>query len=76
MQAMLNQPESLENPEKASQLANIARTYGFSEIPSLPDITMLIEHLSWALNTHGLSSLSRQQARLVRSIQKGLVRDA
>ena len=76
MQAMLNEPETLENPEKASQLANIARTYGFSEIPSLPDIAMLIEHLSWALNTHGQSSLSRQQARLVRSIQKGLVRDA
>ena len=50
--------------------------YGFSVPPTPEQRAMLQEHLEWALAKHGQHESSRQQARLVRSIQKGLVRDA
>ena len=50
--------------------------YGFSTPPTSEQHAMLAEHLEWALAHHGQHESSRQQARLVRSIQKGLVRDA
>jgi epoxyqueuosine reductase len=71
--------ESLDQPSTQEQidlLESVSTTYGFAQIPSLTDVIMLIEHLSWALVAHGQSTSTRQQARLVRSIKKGLVRDA
>lgn len=55
-----------------------ADAYGFAQLPSIAQVTMLIEHLQWAKQQPQQTqpTSNRQQARLVRSIQKGLVRDA
>jgi epoxyqueuosine reductase len=76
LESLLSNTEDLTDPEQASQLEHIAATYGFTQIPTLTNVQMLIEHVSWALDSHGQTLPTRQQARLVRSIQKGLVRDA
>ncbi len=60
--------ESAEAPDYSA--------YGFNIPPQPEEHAMLQEHLEWALTHHGQHESSRQQARIVRSIQKGLVRDA
>jgi epoxyqueuosine reductase len=50
--------------------------YGFSASPSSAHIAILTEHLDWALQQQQARVENRQQARLVRVVQKGLPRDA
>lgn len=50
--------------------------YGFVETPTQAELDMLTEHLTWALAQDQTNQPSRQQARLVRIVEKGLPRDA
>lgn len=50
--------------------------YGFHTPPSQNEQNMLIEHLNWALKQSPQDETNRQQARLVRIVEKGLPRDA
>ena len=50
--------------------------YGFCRTPSQNEKDMLVEHLEWALTAPSEGTANRQQARLVRIIEKGLPRDA
>jgi hypothetical protein len=55
--------------------------YGFDTAPSEAQVAMLQEHLSWAINEQKRtfvegSSENRQQARVVRIVEKGMPKHA
>jgi epoxyqueuosine reductase len=50
--------------------------YGFAAQPTPAQTDMLLEHLQWAIEQQQVTIENRQQARLVRIVQKGLPRDA